>query len=68
MERRMAKQRNKERWEKLRKDTDELVRLANELQKYVNQANDQVLSLQVIRKAEEIEKLAKSVKNKMKGE
>ena len=41
--------------------------MAVELKAYVDKSNENVLSLEVIRKAEEIEKLAHSVKDKMKG-
>ena len=58
---------NKQRQADLKKDTDKLLDLATELKKYVDKSNENVLSLDVLRKAEEIEKLAKSVKDKMKG-
>jgi hypothetical protein len=48
-------------------DTQKLVALANELQADVQKSNKDTLSLDVIRKADEIEKLAKSVREKMKG-
>ena len=68
MQRRAAKQRNLERFAQLKKDTDQLLELATQLKKSVDQANDQTLSLQVIRKAEQIEKLAKQVRQKMVAE
>jgi hypothetical protein len=58
---------NKERFEKLKKDTDELLKLATELKESVDKANQNTLSLDVIRKTEQIEKLAKSVRDKMKN-
>lgn len=67
MLREMAKRRNKERQESLKKDTDRLLQLATELKQSVDKSNENVMSLDVIRKAEEIEKLAKQVKEKMKG-
>ncbi len=51
----------------LKNDTDKLLRLSVELKQYVDKSDEHVLSLDVIKKAEEIEKLAKSVKDKMKG-
>jgi hypothetical protein len=63
----MAKKANLERQAALRADTDKLVKLAGELKKYVDKSNENVLSVEVLRKAEEIEKLAHSVKDKMKG-
>lgn len=67
-EREMARQRNKDRQAALKKDTDRLLQLATELKQYVDKTNENLLSLDVIRKAEEIEKLSKRVKDKMKGD
>jgi hypothetical protein len=63
----MAKKVNLERQAALKADTDKLVKLAGELKQYVDKSNENVLSLDVLKKAEEIEKLARSVKDKMKG-
>ena len=62
-----AKKANEERFQKIKDDTEKLVTLSNELKDYVAKANEHTLSLNVIKKAEEIEKLAKSVKEKMKA-
>lgn len=48
-------------------DTQRLLALANELKADVDKSNKDMLSLDVIRKADEIEKLARTVKEKMKG-
>jgi hypothetical protein len=37
------------------------------LKQYVDKSNENTLSLDVVKKAEEIEKLARSVKDKMKA-
>jgi hypothetical protein len=63
----MAKKANEERQAQLKRDTDKLLQLSTELKQYVDKTNENVLSLDVIKKAEEIEKLAHSVKVKMKG-
>ncbi len=63
----MAKKANQERQAALKSDTDKLVKLAGELKDYVDKSNENTLSLDVLKKAEEIEKLAHSVKEKMKG-
>jgi len=63
-----AKKQNLERQQALKKDTDRLLELATQLKQYVNKTNENMLSLEVIKKAEAIEKLAHSVKEKMKGE
>lgn len=67
IERERLKRLNQERWTKLKGDTDELLKLATELKQQVESSNEQMLSVSVIRKAEEIEKLAKSVREKMRG-
>lgn len=65
--REMAKKANEERHVALQKDTDKLLKLATELKTYVDKSGPNVLSIDVVKKAEEIEKLAHSVKDKMKG-
>jgi hypothetical protein len=61
------KKANQERFQKVKDDTEKLVQLSNELKEYVGKANENTLSLDVIKKAEEIERLAKSVKDKMRA-
>ena len=68
MRKRMEKDANKQRHTELKRDTDKLLKLSTELKEYVDKSNENVLSLDVIKKAEEIEKLAHSVKTKMRGE
>ncbi len=63
---RMVKARNTERQEQLQRDTNKLLALATELKTEVDQTNKNVLSVDVVKKAEQIEKLAKSVKEKMR--
>lgn len=63
----MEKKAARERAAALKSDTDKLLKLSVELKSYVDKSNENVLSLDVIKKAEEIEKLAHSVKEKMKG-
>jgi hypothetical protein len=63
----MEKRAAKERVAALKNDTDKLLKLSTELKSYVDKSDENVLSLAVVKKAEEIEKLAKSVKEKMKG-
>jgi len=67
IERDMAKQRNKERQQQLKDDTDKLLKLATELKEYVDKTNENILSIDVLKKTDEIEKLAKSVRDKMKA-
>jgi len=63
----MEKKAAKERVVALKNDTEKLLKLSTELKAYVDKSDENVLSLDVIKKAEEIEKLAKSVKDKMRG-
>ncbi|MGA8433142.1 MAG: hypothetical protein WB729_25195 [Candidatus Sulfotelmatobacter sp.] len=63
----MAKKANQERAAAVKSDTEKLLKLAVELKASVDKSNENLLSVEVIRKAEEIEKLAHSVKDKMKG-
>lgn len=62
-----AKKAAKERVAALKNDADKLLRLTVELKQYVDKSDENVLSVDVVKKADEIEKLAKSVKEKMKG-
>ena len=67
MERDMAKKANQARQADLKRDTEKLLKLATELKESVDKTSESTLSLDVIKKAEEIEKLARSVKDKMKA-
>ena len=66
MQDRMMKEANKKRQQDIRDDTDKLFQLATELKAAVDKSNENVLSLDVVRKADAVEKLAKRVKEKMK--
>ncbi len=64
---RMAIARNDERQKKLVSDSDKLLELATQLHDDVSKTNQHILSVDVVKRAEEIEKLARSVKERMKG-
>ncbi len=66
-EKERQKSANMARQTSLQKDTDKLLQLAQELKASVDKSNENTLSLQVIKKAEEIEKLAHNVKEKMRA-
>ena len=51
---------------KLAADTDKLLAMATDLKQQVDKTNKDVLSVDVIKKEEEIEKLARSLKQEMK--
>jgi hypothetical protein len=68
MEANQERMRNRDRQKQLVLDTEKLLALANELKVDVDKSTKDTMSLDVIRKADEIEKLAHNVKEKMKGE
>ena len=51
----------------LRADTERLYKLTEELKKEVAKSNKDTLSVSVVKKAEEVEKLARSVKERMRA-
>ena len=55
-----------EKQKKLLEDTDKLVQMAAELKVSVDKSNKNELSLDVVRKAEAVEKLARSVKERIR--
>lgn len=63
---RMMREANKKRQQDIRDETDKLFQLATDLKTAVDKSNENLLSLDVVRKADEVEKLAKKVKEKMK--
>jgi len=63
----MEKARQADRQQQLVKDTDKLLDLAKQLKEQVDKSNKDTLSIDVVKKAAEIEKLAKSVKERMRG-
>jgi hypothetical protein len=67
MEKRRQKALNKERHAELKRDTEKLLALATELKTEVDKADENMLSLEVLKKTEQIEKLAKSVREKMRA-
>ena len=67
MEEQQARARSTERQKRLVADTDKLLALATDLKQQVDKTNKNILSVDVIKKADEIEKLAHSVKERMKG-
>jgi septal ring factor EnvC (AmiA/AmiB activator) len=66
MHQQQLKEANKKRQQDLKSDTDRLFQLATELKAAVDKTNENMLSLEVVRKADEVEKLAKRVREKMK--
>ncbi len=67
IEEHMADRRNTERQKMLVEDTDKLLALAQQLKADVDKSDKNMLSIDVVKRAEQIEKLARSVKEKMRG-
>ncbi len=51
----------------LKRDTDQLLAMASDLKQNMDKTSPAILSLDLIKKTEKIEKLAKSIREKMKG-
>jgi histone H3/H4 len=54
-------------FEKMKRDAGELAQLAKALQEELNKSNENILSLDIVEKAEKIEKLAKRIKGTARG-
>ena len=54
-------------FEKMQRDAEELAALAKALQEELDKSSENVLSLQIVDKAEKIEKLAKRIKSTARG-
>jgi hypothetical protein len=54
-------------FKKLKKHVEDLAELTKSLQTEVDKSNENVLSLEIVKKAEEAEKLAKKIKDEAKG-
>jgi hypothetical protein len=67
-ERQLEKERQKQRWQDIRKRSEQLLEIATELKQYVDKSGENVMSIEVIRKAEQMEKLSKDLQRKMKGD
>jgi glutamine synthetase type III len=57
---------NQQRQVEIRRDSEKMAELTQELNAYLQKDADSTMSLEAIKKAEQIEKLAKSVRSKMK--
>jgi hypothetical protein len=54
-------------FEKMKRDAGELTDLAKALQEELNKSNENILSLDIVDKADKIEKLAKKIKGNARG-
>jgi hypothetical protein len=57
---------NEFRQEEIKRDTEKLFQLSAELKDFVDKSNQGILSVDALKKAEQIEKLAHNVKSKIK--
>jgi hypothetical protein len=65
---RMARERNALRQKQIVADTNQLLLLAHQLNEAVSKSDSQQLSVDVVKTAAQIQKLAKSIKDKMREE
>lgn len=66
MQKRQAIAANEQRQVEIRRDTEKMAELTQELKDYLAKNDQGMMSVDAIKKAEQIEKLAHSVKSKMK--
>jgi hypothetical protein len=66
VQRRQAFAANLQRQAEMKRDSERLFELTQELNEYLQKGEPGVMSMDAMKKAEQIEKLAKSVKSKMK--
>lgn len=64
----MRIEQQKRRYEAMQQDAAKLLQVATGLKQYVDKAGKDVLSLEVMRKAGEMEKLARQIKINLRGE
>jgi hypothetical protein len=67
-ERQQEKERQKQRWQDIKRRSEQLLEIATELKQYVDKSGENVMSIEVIKKAEQMEKLSKDLQRKMKGD
>ena len=62
----MEKDRRETEWKKLKEDTEKLFQAASELKDLIGKSNKDTLSIQVLKKADEVEKALKDVRRRAK--
>jgi hypothetical protein len=65
-QRQQAMAANAQRQIEIKKDGERMAQLTQELNEYLQKSGDAVMSVEAVKKAEQIEKLAKSLRSKMK--
>ena len=66
VQRQQAQAANLQRQAEIKRDSEKMFQLTQELNDYLQKTGEPVLSVDALKKAEQIEKLAKSVRSKMK--
>ena len=66
IQRAQAQAANLQRQVEIRRDTEKMLQLTSELKEYLEKSSQGVVSIDAVKKAEQIEKLARGVKSKMK--
>lgn len=66
MEEVRLKKAKEQRKEQMKRDTDRLVQLSTEVKTFVDKSDENILSLDVIKKMDEIQKLSRNIEEKMK--
>jgi TolA-binding protein len=66
VQRQQAMAANLQRQAEIRRDSEKMFELTHELNDYLQKSDDATMSADALKKAEQIEKLAKSVRSKMK--
>jgi hypothetical protein len=62
----MEKERRDGEWKKLKEDTDKLFQATSALRDLIEKSNKDTLSLQILKKTEELEKILKDIKRRAK--
>lgn len=55
-------------FKQMKKNAKDLVALVSSLQKEIEKSNPNVLSLKIVKKAKEVQKIAKKIENEAKGD
>jgi hypothetical protein len=63
----LLREQQKKRYENVKRDSQKLLDLATELKQNVDKSGENILSIDVVRKAAEMEKLARRVKDNMRA-
>lgn len=63
----METQRREDEWKKLKVSSERLAQVAGELKEMIEKSNKDTLSIQIVKKTEEVEKILKDIKRRAKN-